>query len=82
MMDKGLPNDGSVSYSDQAASFQVNATDATLPFTFTRAEVQSVLDIVKEGFATRVAALEAKVLTLESDHATAMNNMNNNNGGY
>ncbi len=30
--------------------------------------------------ATRIATLEAKVQTLEADHATAMNNMNN--GGY
>jgi len=31
--------------------------------------------------ATRIATLEAKVATLESDHTTLMNNNNNNNGG-
>jgi hypothetical protein len=33
--------------------------------------------------ATRIATLEAKVQTLETDHAAAMGNMgSNNNGGY
>ena len=34
-----------------------------------------------ELLAARIATLEAKVQTLESDHANAMNNMNNS-GGY
>jgi hypothetical protein len=63
-------------------SASVNATNATLPFTVTQAEIESFKSTVTalEAAVTRIQSLEAAVQALQTDHTTLMNN--NNEGSY
>jgi hypothetical protein len=60
----------------------VHATNATLPFTVTQAQIESFKSTVTalEEAVTRIQSLEATVQALQTDHTTLMNN--NNEGSY
>ena len=58
-------------------AFAVHSSNVSLPLTVTQAEIDTF-----KATATALQTALTRIAALEADHATAMNNMNNNNGGY
>ena len=68
---------GAGAVAQNGIGFSVFATNITLPLTVTQAEIDTF-----KATATALQTALTRIAALEADHATAMNNMNNNNGGY